>query len=59
MAFPPLELMLPPLECAFAQTLLRMVLAFASSFFAIAILVNSLLTFCNASAVLFPVVMFP
>jgi hypothetical protein len=32
-----------------------MVLAFASSFFAIAILVNSLLTFCNASAVSFPV----
>jgi hypothetical protein len=43
----------------FAQTLLRMVLAFASSFFAIAILVNSLLTFHNASAVLFPVGMFP
>ncbi len=43
----------------FKQTLLRMVLAFASSFFAIAILVNSLLTFCNASAVLFPVGMFP
>jgi hypothetical protein len=50
----------------FVQTLLRMVLAFASSFwpllahfFAIAILVNSLLIFCNASAVLFPVGMFP
>jgi hypothetical protein len=42
----------------FARTLLRMVLAFASSFFAITILVNSLLTFCNASAVLFPVGMF-
>ncbi len=42
----------------FAQTLLRMVLAFTSSFFAIAILVNSLLTFRNASAVLFPVGMF-
>jgi hypothetical protein len=43
----------------FAQTLSRMVLAFASSFFAIAILVNSLLTFCNASGVSFPVGMFP
>ncbi len=44
--------------CA-AQTLLRMVLAFATSFFAIAILVNSTLTFHNASAVSFPVGKFP
>jgi hypothetical protein len=43
----------------FARTLLHMVLAFASSFFAIAILVNSSLTFRNASAVSFPVGMFP
>ena len=43
----------------FARTLLRIVLAFASSFFAIAILVNSLRTFCNASVVSFPVGMFP
>ncbi len=43
----------------FAQTLLHMVLAFASSFFAIAILVNKLITFCNASVVLFPVGVFP
>jgi hypothetical protein len=43
----------------FAQTLLCMVLAFASSFFAIAIFVNSLLTFYNSSVVLFPVGMFP
>jgi hypothetical protein len=42
-----------------AQTLLCMVLAFANSFFAIASLVNSLLTFCNVSAVLFPVGLFP
>ncbi len=42
-----------------AQTLLRLAVAFAASFFAIAILVNSLLTFCNASAVLLPVGMFP
>jgi hypothetical protein len=42
-----------------AQPLLRLVLAFAALFFAIAILLNSLLTFCNASAVLFPVGMFP
>jgi hypothetical protein len=42
----------------FVQTLLHKVLAFASSFFAIAILVNSLLNFCNASAVSFPVGMF-
>jgi hypothetical protein len=42
----------------FAQTLLHMVLTFASSFFAIAILVNSLLTF-HASVVWFPVGMFP
>jgi hypothetical protein len=35
----------------FVQTLSHMVLAFASSFFVIAILVNSLLTFHNASAV--------
>jgi hypothetical protein len=40
------------------KTLLRRGLAFATSFLAIAILVNSLLTFCNASAVLFPVSMF-
>jgi hypothetical protein len=31
-----------------AQTLLQLTLAFAGSFFAIAILVNSLLTFCCA-----------
>ncbi len=36
-----------------------MALAFAALFFAIAILVNSLLTFHNASVVLFPVGMFP
>jgi hypothetical protein len=36
-----------------------MVMAFTNSCFAIAILVNSLLAFCNASAVLFPVGMFP
>jgi hypothetical protein len=42
-----------------AQTLLRMVLAFASLFFAIVILVNSPLTFCNASVVSFPVGIFP
>jgi hypothetical protein len=41
------------------QTLLQLALAFAASFFAIAILVKSLLTFYNASAVLFPVGMFP
>ncbi len=40
-------------------TLLQLALAFAASFFAIAILGNSLLTFCNASAVIFPVGMFP
>ncbi len=43
----------------FVQTLLCMVLAFASSFFAIAVLVNCLLTFCNASSVLFLVGVFP
>jgi hypothetical protein len=41
-----------------AQTLLQLALAFAALFFAIAILVNSLLTFCNTSAVLLPVGMF-
>jgi hypothetical protein len=38
-----------------AQTLLHLTLAFAALFFVVAILVNSLLNFCNASAVLFPV----
>ncbi len=41
-----------------AQTLLQLALAYAALFFAIAILLNSLLTLRNASAVLFPVVMF-
>jgi hypothetical protein len=42
-----------------AQTLLRLALAFAALFFAIVILVNSLLAFCNASADLFSVGIFP
>jgi hypothetical protein len=41
-----------------AQTLLQLALAFAALFFAIAILVNSLLTFCNASAVFFLLICF-
>jgi hypothetical protein len=41
------------------QTLLQLALAFAASFFAIASLVNSLLTFCNASATLLPAGMSP
>ncbi len=40
-------------------TLLQLALAFAALFLAIAILVNSLLIFCNASVVLLPVGMFP
>ncbi len=42
-----------------AQTWMQLALALAASFLAIAILVNSLLTFCNASAVSLPVGMFP
>jgi hypothetical protein len=42
-----------------AQTLLQLALAFTALFFAIAILVNSLMTFHNSSAVLLPVGMFP
>jgi hypothetical protein len=44
------------LGCA---TLLQLALAFAASFFAIYILVNCLLTFHNASAVVLPVCLFP
>ncbi len=42
-----------------ARTLLQLALAFAALFFAITILVNGLLTFCNASAVSFPAGMLP
>jgi hypothetical protein len=42
-----------------AQTLLQLASAFAACFFAITMLVNSSLTFCNASAVLLPVGMIP
>ncbi len=65
-AFPPLELVLPPLECELLVvplSLHKLCCAWSwhllAHFFAIAILKNSLLTFCNASVVLFPVGMFP
>jgi hypothetical protein len=66
LALPPLELVLPLLECVLLAVLLglrKLCCAWSwpllPHFFAIAILVNSLLTFCDASAVLFHVGMFP
>jgi hypothetical protein len=66
LVFPPLELVLPPLECVLLVMPLgsrklccNWLWPLLPCFFAIAILVNSLLTFCNASAVSFPVGMFP